>query len=464
MTIESTPRALVDEEPSVYVEPSSPTVVRLGAERACLFVCVARSMLAELGAGGDVHLSPDGLVLSGPSGDAGARVAVATAIEGVAADLERIRGNAQPATLQLSPHLVPIGTGRSFVLHGLLGHGAARAVDRCPDLVERFVREVLSDAAGAALSRGPHFARFDVEGERFLAVLALVDDRAVLRRLGGDSGFLEALREAAYRAFTRLWTNSVGIAFCDEGAGGGSMGVAALPLLGAAGEDTQAYGAHLLRMLGPSVPVAFGTMNQTYARTFPEEGALRAVCPDFAARGDVLNLHLFCLPERHYDCTRAALLVQLVQGCLGLLTASGATDGRLLCVDAWAVAEHPDLAPCIAPCCDEECLWAFAAYVAEPSSEPRSNPDACDAVAQTVRRVELALSRIERARWWSPQDCCFQPLPRVCVATKPPTGRRFYAACAVLDSVEVCRRWADPEVLRRAIEDETNDTAAHGIH
>ena len=81
-----------------------------------------------------------------------------------------------------------------------------------------------------------------------------------------------------------------------------------------------------------------------------------------------------------------------------------------------------------------------------------------------MRRVELALSRIERARWWSAQDCCFQPLPRVCVATEPSTGRRFYAACAVLDSVEVCRRWVDPEVLRRAIEDETNAAAAPGIH
>ena len=464
MAIESTPLALVGEEPSVQVEPASPTLVRLGAERASLFACVARSMLAELGAGGDVHPSHEGLVLSGPSGDAGARVAVATAIEGVAADLERIRGNGQPATLQLSPRPVPIEAGESLVLHGLIRHGSARGVDRCLDLVERFVGDVLCGAADAALLRGPLFARFDVDGERFLAVLALVDDRAVVRRLGGDSGFLDALREAAYHAFARLWTHPVGIAFCDEGAGGGSMGVAALPLLGAAGEDTQAYGAHLLRMLGPSVPVAFGTMNQTYARTFPEEGALRAVCPDFAARGDVLNLQLFCLPERHYDCTRAALLVQLVQGCLGLLTASGATDGRLLCVDAWAVAEHPDLAPCIAPCCDEECLWAFAAFVDEPPSEARVGPDASDAVAQTVRSVELALSRIERARWWSAQDCCFQPLPRVCVATEPSTGRRFYAACAVLDSVEVCRRWADPEVLRRAIEDETNAAAAHGIH
>ena len=464
MTIESTPLALVGEEPSVHVEPASPTLVRLGAERASLFACVARSMLAELGAGGDVHPSHDGLVLTGPSGDAGARVAVATAIGGVAADLERIRGNGQPATLQLSPRPVPIEAGESFVLHGLIRHGSASAVDRSPDLVDQFVRNVLSGAADAALSRGPLFARFDVDGERFLAVLALVDDRDLVRRLGGDSGFLDALREAAYRAFACLWTNPVGIEFCDEAAGGGSTVVATLPLLGAAGEDTQAYGAHLLRMLGPSVPIAFGTLNQTYARTFPEEGALRAVCPDFGARGDVLNLHLFSLPELQYDCVRAALLVQLVQGCLGRLAACGATDGCLLCVDAWAVAEHPDLEPYVAPCCDEECLWTFAAYVAEPSSEPRSNPDACDAVAKTVRRVELALSRIERARWWSPEACCFQPLPRVSVATEPPTGRRFYAACAVLDSVEVCRRWADPDVLRNSIEGETNDTAAHGIH
>ena len=86
------------------------------------------------------------------------------------------------------------------------------------------------------------------------------------------------------------------------------------------------------------------------------------------------------------------------------------------------------------------------------------------AAGRTVRRVELALSRIEPARWWSPDDGSFHLLPRVSVATEPSTGRRFYAACAVLDRVEVCRRWADPDLLWRAIDDETNEVAAYAIH
>ena len=70
---------------------------------------------------------------------------------------------------------------------------------------------------------------------------------------------------------------------------------------------------------------------------------MRAVVPDFGPRGDELHLQVFCKRELRYDATRAALLAQLVQGCLGRLAACGATDGWLLSVDAWAVAEDPEL-------------------------------------------------------------------------------------------------------------------------
>ena len=197
--------------------------------------------------------------------------------------------------------------------------------------------------------------------------------------------------------------------------------------------------------IDPLCPIR-GELRAQRARTFAP--VARALLAGLGVGGD---MHL-------------ALLAQLVHACLGRLAACGATDGRLLSVDAWALAEHPALTPYVSPCCDEECLWAFAAYVPEPPCEDRLDPGAYDAVAQTARCVELALSRIERARWWSPRAGRLQPLPWVFVGTEPPTGRRFYAASAILDSVEVCRRWAEGDALRHAIEDEAHAVAAHVIH
>ena len=331
MNTESPPLALVGEAHSVGVDCASPVLVRLGAERASLFVPVACSLLAGLGAGGDVHLSADGLVLAGPAGDAGARVAVATAVAGVAADLDRVRSDGQPATLALSPRPVPIDSGECFVMHGLIRHGCARDDDLYSDLVERLARKVLSESADVALTRGPLFARLDVDDERFLAVLALVRDRAFVRRLGGPTGFLDALRDAAYRTFFRSWADPSGVEFLADAPGPGSAVVSTLPLLGASREDWRGYRSHLACMLGSSARALFGTLNEAYARIVPEGGALRAVVPDFGPRGDEHHLQVFCKTELRYGATRAALLAQLVQGCLGRLAACGcsaSTPGR----------------------------------------------------------------------------------------------------------------------------------------
>ena len=465
MTTESPPLVLDDPAPSVGVDSASRVLVRLGAERASLFAPVARALFEGLGAGGEVQLSADGLALAGPAGEGEARVAVATAIAGFAADLDRVRGSGPPARLQIAPRPVAMDGGRSFVLHGLLRHGAARGVDRHPEQVERFVHKVLLSAQGdGALARGPLFARLDAGEARLLAVFALVGDRALVRRLGGAGGFLEALRERAYRTFARAWTRPLAVEAPGDACGGGAVVAVRLPLVSVSRDDPQAYGTYLQGMLDASAHVAFVTMNEAYARTFPEGSALRAVCPDLGPRGDVRNLQLYCRPALQYECTRAALLGQLVHGCLARLAAAGATDGRLLSVDAWAVAAHPELEFYVAPSSAEECLWAFAGYVAEPSSGVGADAGPGDALARTVRRVELALARIGRARWWSPEAGGLQALPRVLVATDPSTGRRFYVSCAVIDSVEVCARWADAEVLRHAIEDAAGDVGANALH
>ena len=211
-----------------------------------------------------------------------------------------------------------------------------------------------------ALSRGPLFARLDAGEARFLAVFALVGDRALVRRLGGDGGFLEALRERAYRTFARTWTRPLAVEVPGDASGGGSVVAVSLPLLGVSRDDPQAYGTYLQGMLDASARVAFVTMNEAYARTFPEGSALRAVCPDFGPRGDVLHLQLYCRPALQYECTRAALLGSSCTGASPRLAAAGGTDGRLLSVDAWAVGEHPELKSYVAPSSAEECLWAFA--------------------------------------------------------------------------------------------------------
>ena len=45
-----------------------------------------------------------------------------------------------------------------------------------------------------------------------------------------------------------------------------------------------------------------------------------------------------------------------------------------------------------------------------------------DSASATGRHVELALSRIERARWWSPELGCVHPLLRVTSRPNRPPG------------------------------------------
>ena len=67
------------------IHPAQPILVRLRPDRACALAPVARSLLAEFGPGGEVRLSPDGVVLAGAVIHTGACVAVAALIEGFAA-------------------------------------------------------------------------------------------------------------------------------------------------------------------------------------------------------------------------------------------------------------------------------------------------------------------------------------------------------------------------------------------
>ena len=278
----------------------------------------------------------------------------------------------------------------------------------------------------------------------------------------GRLGFLAEFRAAAHRAFFGLWANPFGAPWPGVGAEQESSTVlVTLPLLDGVGDDVRAYRAHLDGMLGPAVPPGFGALNQGYSEAFPDQqSSLRTLCPDFGHEGEQLDLRLLCPDERHYDCTRGALLAQLVQSGLRRLAESGATDGSHLCVDTWPVADKSGIERYVVPLGDEEILWTFVAFVDEDSAEQHRDFDAADAVTETRRCIEAALSGIPRARWWLPEWFRLQGVARVSVATDVRTGRRFYFACSVLDSAEVCRRWSDPELLRQSIEDQIDFEAS----
>ena len=165
------------------------------------------------------------------------------------------------------------------------------------------------------------------------------------------------------------------------------------------------------------------------------------------------HLHLRCAGERHYDCTRGALLAQLIQSCLHRLVERGATHGDAVHVDVWPVAHTGGLDRCLDPLCDEETLWALAGYVDEISAERHSELSAEGVVIQTRACIELVLTGVPGVRWWSSRTARLARTPEVAVGVDV-QARRFYFACGVFDSAEVCRRWTDPEVVRRAIDDQ----------
>ena len=115
------------------------------------------------------------------------------------------------------------------------------------------------------------------------------------------------------------------------------------------------------------------------------------------------------------------------------------------------------------PLCDEEILWTFATYVHESSSEDSSGLGSADAVAENARCVEVALTGIERARWWPPEAGYLPGLARVFVDTDVRTGKRFHFVCAVFNRAEACRRWADSTVVRQSIEDKMKFEASDYI-
>ena len=446
----------------VTIHPAQPILVRLRPDRACALAPVARSLLAEFGPGGEVRLSPDGVVLAGAVIHTGACVAVAALIEGFAAQLDRTRGQVERAMLRIDPEPQVLRGVASFVLSGLICEGRASAGDQSGELVERFVCNALHHASRHVLRREPVLGRFEADGCRYLAFVAQVDDGAFLRRLDDAGGFLAEFRAAAHRAFFGLWANPFGAPWPGVGAEQESSTVlATLPLLDGVADDVRAYRAHLEGMLGPAVRLGFGALNQGYSEAFPDQqSSLRTLCPDFGPEGEQLDLRLLCPDERHYDCTRGALLAQLVQSGLRRLAESGATDGSHLCVDTWPVADTSGIERYVVPLGDEEILWTFVAFVDEDSAEQHRDFDAADAVTGTRRCIEAALSGIPRARWWLPEWSRLQDVARVSVATDVRTGRRFYFACAVLDSAEVCRRWSEPELLRQSIEDQIDYEAS----
>ena len=427
---------------------SFPVVVRLSDECASVFAPVAGTLLAGLAPGGvrDVRCSSDAIVMAGAVEHIDARVAVAVAIERFAAQVESTGANPEPVALWLDEHPGAANGSALYVLSGLVCEGlSSHDPNVQPELVERFVRTALRHSSGPPLRQPPALARFDVEGYRYVAFVAPVDYGVFLRQSDDATAFVEALREATFSEFFPSWPRALE-AQCHgaETAQVATLVTATLPLLGTTRDDVAAYAAHLQRMLLSTAHFRFAPA----ADVSPVDGAPLPWPP----QDGVPDLHLCCVQERHYDCTRAALLAQLVDNSLHYLAANGATDGSLLCGAAWPLTQTCGLDRYVVPLCAEETLYAFTAYVDEFSAARHPTMDPAVVVSETQRCISIVLDGVPDAQWWCPDLMRLQLIARVSIATDPRTGRRFYVACGVLESAEACRWWSDSEVLRQSID------------
>ena len=382
-----------------------------------------------------VRLDPALAGALGRVADRGARDAAATLIERVAAQLARTEHGVAFARCD---ELVELDGEALHIACIVIRDGDPPEADEHP--LDTILERAFAKASGGALRHGPVLCRVQVDGWPFVGLVAWLDDPAAVERVQGEGALVEAVREVVHECFRALWAAPYG-----EGK------LATLPAPGAAEQDPEGYAERLRQWLGPAVLVSVETLNQTYVRL--ADGPLRELCPDLGARGDARLLALYSTSGPVDETTRAALLFGLVDASLEALRASDAHDGTMLCVGTRDVSGNPDLASHVTPAGEEEHLWTFVAYVAEPWGQGED--------AERAGAIEQAVAAIEPARWWSPGTRRLRSEPCVALATDPTTARRYYCAGAVLSSTAACRRWADSDAVAALIGFDPDDRAVH---
>ena len=435
---------------------STPSVlVPLTPERSSVLAPVARCLLDGLVSGGDVRALPEGVVLAGPDCHARARVTVARALEGFSAHLDRAGDGDEPVVFRNLREPGAVGFCHPLAVSGLVCENSALPPGRSDRFLRGFVAAALRRASGYALRQEVVFARFGADDKGYVALLAHFDDGMFLERLGGERGFVEAMCHAMAAQLVPQWPDICRVLHRAGDVALDAFNVTAtLPLLGPARDDMRVYRWHLERMLGRSARCSFGATGRSASNLVGLHEPTRALSAHVAAKGGVPDLHLRCCSERFYDCTRGALLAQLVQSCLHHLVECGADDGSQICIDAWPIQHTCGLARHVAPLSDQETLWAFTAYVDEVSAEHHPELSAEQVVSRIRACVELVLCGVPGARWWSSKFARLIDVPEIMTGTDVRNARRYHFACAVLDSDDVGRLWLDVEALSCAIEEQ----------